>query len=145
MNPDDFEQRLQRQPMRDVPAQWRSQILSAAHAAAGSTRHAAADSEFTSLDVRAELISWLWPSPKVWVGLAVIWLLLAGANRAIFSQNARPANSEPHPDAASLAAWKEQSRILAELMQPAESSAAEAASRAKPRPRSERTGLPRMS
>jgi hypothetical protein len=145
MNADDFEQRLERQPMREVPAEWRSQILSAARTAAGSTRRhrGSAFSRFGGW--RAQVVSLLWPSPRIWAGLAAVWVLLAAANRLTFNPTELAAAPAARPAAATLAAWKEQKRILAELMQSGGPSTAEVASPAKPRPRSELTGLPRMS
>jgi hypothetical protein len=77
--------------------------------------------------------------------LAAIWLLLAGANRAMFNSTEPSADSGSRPIAGSVAAWKEQARILAELMQPAEPSSTTASSSAKPRPRSQLTSPLRMS
>jgi hypothetical protein len=146
MNADDFEQHLKSQPLCRVPAEWRSQIVSAAKAAAVSTRdqyHGLGRSGLPIL--RKQVISWLWPSPKLWASLAAIWLLLAGANRAMFNSTEPSADSGSRPIAGSVAAWKEQARILAELMQPAEPSSTTASSSAKPRPRSQLTSPLRMS
>src|SRR5262245_15934765 len=83
MKADDFEQRLQRQPLREVPAEWRSRILSKAAIAARPTNHSSDISVFTLFAMlRAEVGALLWPSPKVWAGLAAIWLLLVGVDRA---------------------------------------------------------------
>jgi hypothetical protein len=146
MNADDFEQRLQGQPMRKVPAEWRSQILSTAAAAAGSTTRHRVGWGFGVFEIlRAEMVALLWPSPKAWVGLAAIWLFLAGANRATLNPAEPSASSGARPAAACIAAWKEQERILAELIQPGETQSPEASRPAKPQPRSELSGLPRMS
>ena len=40
MNSDHFEQRLQRQPLRQIPTEWRAEILSKAHHASRITHHA---------------------------------------------------------------------------------------------------------
>ena len=145
MNADDFEERLRNQPLREVPVDWRSQILSAAEKATGSTKCHPVGSVFTSTTtLRAQVVSLLWPSPKIWAGLAVIWLLLAVANQATFNPTKLSADSVARPAAVTIAAWKEQQRILAELMQPG-ATPREASSPTKPGPRSELTGLPRMS
>jgi hypothetical protein len=146
MNADNLERRLQGQPIRDVPAEWRSQILSTAAAAAGSTRDHHPGSVLTAfLRLRTQVVTLLWPSPKVWASLAAIWLLLAVANRALFNPAEPSVNSGAQPFAGSVAAWKEQARILAELMQPAEPPSTAASSSAKPRPRSQLTSRLRMS
>ena len=146
MNADDFEQRLSRQPMRKVPVEWRSQILSTAAATASSTtRHRVGSGFSVSETLRAQMVTLLWPSPKAWGALAAIWLFLTAANRATVNLAEPSANSGARPAAASIAAWKEQERILAELIQPEETRSPEASRPAKPRPRSELSGLPRMS
>ena len=40
MNSDHFEQRLQHQPLRQIPTEWRAEILSKAHHASRITHHA---------------------------------------------------------------------------------------------------------
>src|SRR6516225_9752759 len=123
MNADDFEQHLERQPMRRVPTEWRSQILSAASGAAVSRQDWYPGLGRTLLGtLRRHAGSLLWPSPKAWASLAGIWLLLVAANQAIFNSTEPSANSGSRPIAGSVAAWKEQARILAELIQPAEPS-----------------------
>jgi len=146
MNPDEFEQRIQHQPVRAVPPDWRSQILSTAAAAARSTKDHQLGSVFTLLGIsRVQTLSLLWPSPKVWAGLVAIWLLLAGANRAMLSPPGSSANSGSRPAAGTITAWKEKEQILAELIQPQETSTVQASTPAKPRPRSQLTGRFRMS
>ena len=57
----DFERKLQRQPIRELPSSWRREILPAAEATpAGSTWR-----------------DWFWPAPEAWDALAAIWLILA--------------------------------------------------------------------
>ena len=145
MNPDDFETRLQGQPMRQVPAEWRAEILSTAREAAGSVNPQHAGRVSTSFSIlRAQLVSLFWPSPKAWAGLAIVWLVLAGANRIALKSSEDLVHSGVRPSAATIAAWKEQERILAELIQPGGTAKAEAVSPARPRPRSELTGRLRM-
>ena len=146
MNADEFEQSLEHQPIRQVPADWRGQILSAAREASGSAKHYSAASVPTTFSIwRAHLASLLWPSPKAWTALAAVWLLLAGANRITLSFTPGLADAGTRLAPATIAAWKEQERILDELIQPAGIPKAEAIAPAKPRPHSELTGPPRMS
>jgi hypothetical protein len=76
MKPDDFEQQLQRQPLRPVPVEWRDEILAAARAA-GRPRP-------STLAPRP--VSWwrelLWPSPVAWAGAAATWALILALNTA---------------------------------------------------------------
>jgi hypothetical protein len=65
MNLDDFEKKLGRQPMRDIPGHWRDEILRAA---------AAREERWWE--------AWLWPSPRAWAGLAAAWVVILGINLA---------------------------------------------------------------
>src|SRR6267378_5307936 len=77
MKPDDFEERVQRQPLRELRPEWRREILSAAqHAMASSPR-----SGVTGL--RSQIAALLWPCPQAWAGLAAIWLGILVVNFAI--------------------------------------------------------------
>jgi hypothetical protein len=67
MNSDDFEKKLERQPMRAVPTAWRAQILREARLAA------------TSKPV--PWLAWwrelLWPRPLAWASLTAAWVIIA--------------------------------------------------------------------
>ena len=65
MKPDDFEKRLQSQPLRRIPSEWRAEILKNAESSRPSI-----------LDPRTSFLSaLLWPNPKAWIGLAAVWVL----------------------------------------------------------------------
>lgn len=103
MNLDDFEQHLARQPLRNLPAEWRAEILDAAREpaprGAQSPRPPAPESLFASLTAKtARWREWFWPSPAAWGALAACWvgvlfLNLAAApdarERAVAQANAR--------------------------------------------------------
>src|SRR5206468_11388760 len=93
MNTDDFEKRLQRQQPREIPPDWRTDILSAARGAARpaprSTLHA--PRSFLST-LNHHLSALLWPSPRAWAGLAAVWLGLLVVNFGTASK--RPAVAE---------------------------------------------------
>jgi len=76
MNNDPFEQRLQRQPLRQIPPTWREDILSAAARAAGP--------QPSTLDSQSVpwWRGWLWPNPVAWGGVAAGWLLIFALNYA---------------------------------------------------------------
>jgi hypothetical protein len=76
MNTDDFEQTLKRQPLRPLPAAWRTEVLAAARAAADPTPSAAAARRRSESPLAARLRSWLWPHPVAWGGVAAAWLLI---------------------------------------------------------------------
>jgi hypothetical protein len=68
----EFEKQLARQPLKSVPAEWRTQILNEAKAI--SARDAA--------ETDSQPWSWLrelfWPCPQAWGALAAVWILMAG-------------------------------------------------------------------
>ena len=82
MKTDDFERRLSEQLMKELPPEWRAEILGNAQprAKARPTRQAGWWHE------------WLWPSPVAWGTLAAMWvvgLCLNAASREPVSQQAR--------------------------------------------------------
>jgi len=155
MNTDDFEKRLQRQPPRKIPPDWRAGILSAARRGA-QTLHVSpfthssrrsqtkADhaphnafhvSRFThhASRITHQLSTLLWPHPKAWAGLAAIWLGLLVVNFGTAGK--RPAVAER--TAQTFMALQEQEQLLAELIGPPEVPAGVPPKPAAPRPRSE--------
>lgn len=79
MNSDEFEQRLGATPMREIPADWRAQIL----AKAAPVEEPRAKGSWRDL---------LWPSPLAWGALACIWI-------AILAVDAVSSRSQPQPTA----------------------------------------------
>ena len=65
---DRFEEKLQRQQFRQVPASWRREIL----AAGTKPEHGA-----------ARWREWLWPSPVAWGAVAAAWLLIVALQLAM--------------------------------------------------------------
>lgn len=142
MERDDFEQKLSEQPLRELPQEWRNRILSTAQGAnSGSKTHSRIDPPlFRMRDLRARFAALLWPAPRAWAGLAFIWLLLAIANRIPSNHESNIALTGSRPAPAAMAAWKEQERILVELIQPPEAPVPEASRHVAPQPRSEVLG-----
>jgi hypothetical protein len=81
----EFERRLAQQPLRQVPPDWRREVLAHATQTGRAPR------------VRAAILDWLWPSPLAWASLILIWLALA----AVFTVTER---NEPDITFASSAA-----------------------------------------
>ena len=82
----DFEQRLQRQPLRPLPPSWRDEILKAARAAASASAEPSRPSP-PILNFKFLILHCLWPHPKAWAGLAAAWIVILGLN----SSATRPA------------------------------------------------------
>lgn len=129
---DDFEQRLQRQPLRQVPTAWREEILAAAEAA-GSPR-------LSTLESRP-LSSWwrelLWPCPQAWAGLAAVWLVILAVNFSLRDETHTVARNSPPPSPELIMALRQQERLLTEMIGPRETPATERPKPFQPQPRSE--------
>ena len=74
-----FEQRLSRQPLRQIPGEWRAEILAAAREAqrpGTATRHPRS----LLSTINHQLSTLLWPHPKAWAGLAAVWVFIFAVN-----------------------------------------------------------------
>ena len=87
MNPDDFEQYLARQPLRQVPTEWREEILVAARVEILQTAKENVSARKVSHrlvfeDIGIELLpksgwrDWFWPSPVTCATFASVWLAI---------------------------------------------------------------------
>ena len=153
MNPDEFEKQLSSRPMRQIPAEWRQEILSAAHQASlsehassvlrsstaegGRTTHHAPPSPSLLSTINSQLSTLLWPHPTAWAGLAAVWLLILGVNLVtreatlVVAKRAAPASPQV------FMAFQEQERLLSELLGPRETPVADQPKPVQPGPRSE--------
>jgi len=129
MNTDDFEKQLEHQPMRQIPAAWRREILDAA----GSIHNPQLST------VSSQRTSWwrelLWPCPQAWAGLAAVWLLILGLNAATREPARVAKTAHASPPREVLMALREQRRLFVELVEPFPP--AEQVKTFIPRPRSE--------
>jgi hypothetical protein len=71
MKSDDFENQLQRTPMREIPAEWRAEILMRAEGGRRKAEGRQAASWWRDL---------LWPSPVAWAALGCVWVVIVAAN-----------------------------------------------------------------
>jgi len=131
MKPDEFEQQLQRQPLRSPPEEWRREILEAANAAAR------ARSPACNPPCEPWWREWLWPSPRAWAGLAAAWVIILSLNTARLATPAGVASVSPPPSREMIMALSEQRREFAELLGDAQEKSP-VTKPAPPRPRSER-------
>ncbi|HXR03871.1 MAG TPA: hypothetical protein VN836_04095 [Verrucomicrobiae bacterium] len=133
MKPEDFEQRLQRQPRRQIPAGWRAEILAAANPAPRSASRA----PFLST-INSQLSTLLWPHPKAWAGLAAVWVFIFVLNFSMRDKAPALVEKVSPPSPEVVAELKQQQRILAELMGARDALDADRSRPMAPRPRSER-------
>ena len=112
MNTDDFEQRLQRQVLRQIPSEWRGEILDAAISRHSSrvTRHS-----FLST-LNHQLSTILWPHPKAWAGLAAVWILIFCMDFSMRDTTPLVAEKAAPPSPEVIVELRQQQRMLAELI-----------------------------
>lgn len=135
MKPDEFEQQLQRQPPRPIPAEWRDEILTAARRAGGhqlSTRSQQPTSWWRE---------WFWPSPLAWAGVAAVWAVILALNTSTSSDTGASAavRRPPASPAAIEMALAQRRELMRSLVDaaPAEA-AAPPPDPARPQPHSQR-------
>jgi len=138
MKPDEFEETLQRQPLRPIPQGWRAEILRNAQAAAGS-RLPTLDTRPSLLSIlNSQLSALLWPSPRAWAGLAAVWVAILAMNLAARDKSPTIAKDVTPPSPEMIMALRQQERLLAELVERPEPRETERSKAVPPRPRSER-------
>jgi hypothetical protein len=135
MKPDDFEQKIQRQPLRQIPGGWRGEILSAAKSASCPVPRAS----FLST-LNHQLSTLLWPHPKAWAGLAAVWVLIFALDFSMRDKSPVVAEKSAPPSPEVIVELKQQQRMLAELIGARETHDAEP-QQFFPRPRSECAGI----
>jgi hypothetical protein len=137
MKPDEFENQLQRQPLRPVPTEWRAEILQAARASVSPHASRLAPHALPWWQ------QWLWPNPKAWAGLAAAWIAIAVLNVTSAPGRAQLAKVSPKPSLeveTSLAAQRrELARLLDNFTEPTPAPKA-----GPPGPRSENVSPPRV-
>ena len=141
MKPDDFEQRLQRQPLRAVPSEWRAEILAAANATADARESRSVESSVQSTSWWRELV---WPNPQAWAGLATVWLVIFVLKLSTGNEARLVAKtSSVSPEV--IVELRQQKLLFAELIGGIELRDAKPPKRSPPRPRSERNGETRSA
>ncbi len=134
---DEFEQKLQRQPLRRIPADWREEILREGRRAAVLE---IGDADTASLPQRSWFSTILWPHPKAWAGLAAVWILILAVDFSICDKTAVVAEKSTPPSPEVIVELKQQQRMLAELIGAREMQDAEP-QKFLPRPHSERVEI----
>ena len=96
----DFEEYLERQSVRPVPAHWRGEILRAARAQPA---------------VPAWWREWLWPCPKAWAGLAAAWGIILLLNVASPDEPAPAGGQVASASWQNFAILRQETEIIAQL------------------------------
>jgi hypothetical protein len=130
----EFEQQLGHVPVKQIPADWRAEILGAAERAPVLLTSKLVQPRAS---FQAQLHALLWPHPKAWAGLAAVWLVILALD---FSQRdgslARREDSAP-PSPAMRAELRQQQQLLTELMGTRDTSDADRPRLKPPQPRTE--------
>jgi hypothetical protein len=133
-----FEQRLSRQPLRQIPPAWRAEILVAARDVQAS-RHPSPVTRHNWLATFSQQLSTLfWPHPKAWAGLAAVWILVFAVNFSMRDGSPRLAVTSAPPSPEVMVELKKQQWMFAELVGANEPLDANRRKFFLPRPRSER-------
>ena len=133
---DDFEKKLQRQMPRQIPAEWRAEILSAA---TKKNSHPAAQTGWPLLNWLA--IPWrdlIWPSRRVWAGMAAAWVVIVVVNLRDVREIQMARHDFTPPSPAVMMAWRDQERSLTDFSEQSEARDVDRPRRLTPTPRSER-------
>lgn len=137
----ELEQKFQRQSLRQIPTEWRAEILAAANAELESPAVTVSPCSFLAAIWR-QLSSLLWPHQLAWGGLAVVWILIFALQCSIHdhskmdhSPTLAQKGSPPSPEM--IAELRQQQRLFAELMGPREDNVADRSKKYPSRPRSQ--------
>jgi hypothetical protein len=137
MNTDDFEKKLRRQPLRQIPTDWREAILRTAREQASSAVRPP-----ESVLVRGLLVVWrelIQPCRYAWSVMAALWLIFWAVNtRTELSDSPTPAAASNEVASERIRSFAEQRRVLVELTGAVDLSPTESSRRAHPKRRSER-------
>jgi len=133
-----FESRLSRQPLRQIPREWRGEILGAANSPA--RRSEVMPASFFSV-LNSQLSALFWPHPKAWAGLAAVWVFIFAVNFSMRDRTPMIAEKISPPSPEMIVELKKQQRMFAELVGSYETQDADQRKIFSPKPRSERVEI----
>jgi hypothetical protein len=132
---DNFEQRLRRQSLRQIPVELRAEILAAVDVNRRKVR------EFTfAATVASGLRQIFWPNPKAWAGLAAVWIFIFALNFSMRDKSPVIAEIVSPPSPEVVAELRQQKLLFAELIGSSDVREAEQP-KLFPRPRTERAEI----
>ena len=141
MKPDDFESRLQRQPLRQIPPDWRAEILAAARETPAPHHASRITRQSLLTTISHQLSTIFWPHPKAWAGLAAVWVFIFVLNFSMREASPMTAKKSAPPSPEVMVELKKQQRMFAELVGSYEPAVAERPKIFSPKPRSERAEI----
>jgi len=134
---DDFEQKLQRQLLRQVPAGWREEILAVAESAAAARNPSPVTRPSWLSTLNFQLSTILWPHPRAWAGLAAVWILILAVDFSARDKSPTRAEKSAPPSPEVIVELRRQQRLLAELIGSRDEHDADRSKLFVPQPRSE--------
>ncbi|MGH7975727.1 MAG: hypothetical protein ACREDS_14880 [Limisphaerales bacterium] len=135
MKPDSFEQKLQRQSLRQIPGEWRAEIL--AVAGRESRVESRVREPLWPSTLSSRLSTFLWPHPKAWAGLAAIWIFIFALNFSMRDKSEMTAEKITPPSPEVIAQLRQQRLLFAQLMGSTETQDADRQKTFLPKPQSE--------
>jgi hypothetical protein len=87
--------------------------------------------------IRLSFLELVWPCRRIWAGLAAVWVLILAVNVSMHDRS-QAAMAKTAPSAEMIMTWRQQERLLTELIGPSETRAAAPPKPFSPRPSSER-------
>jgi len=136
-----IESRLSRQPLRQIPADWRGEILVTARDAQVSRHPSPVTRNAWLSTINHQLSTLLWPHPRAWAGLAAAWIFIIAVNFSMRDSSPRMAEKSSPPSPEVIVELRQQQLLLAELMGSRETRDADRPRIFTPRPRGERTEI----
>jgi hypothetical protein len=137
--PDQFERRLSRQPLRQVPSDWREEILTTAGRESRVESRAAKRTWSSSLVSR--LLSVLWPHPVAWAGLAAVWILIFAVDFSTRDRTPLVVQHDLPPPVEVMVEVHQQQQLLVELLGLRDIRDADRSKSLTPQPRSQRAEI----
>ena len=137
----EFEKKLRRLPVKEIPGDWRAEILSAARTAR-SVPHASLVTHHGWLStLNSQLSTFFWPHPKAWAGLAAVWVGIVALNFSTRDKSVMVVKKISPPSAEVIVELRKQQKLYAELMGVNEPREADRPKDATARPRTQRVEI----
>lgn len=117
-SPDDagFEHRLRQQPLKQIPATWRNEIIAAARDASKETHASRTTRHVPRFTFQTILQRIIWPHPKGWLALGASWLVIAVLNISSRETGRTAPARESAPSVAEAHELAQQKLLFAELI-----------------------------
>ncbi len=142
---DDLEKRIQRQSLRQIPVEWRAEILREGRRAAlpeiWDTDTASLPNRSWLSTISSQFSTLLWPHPKAWAGLATIWVFIFVLNFSMRDHSQVVAKKSAPPSPEVVAELQQQKLLFAELIGANDLRVADRQKFFLPKPRSERAEI----